>query len=201
MGSAADVTSSEEQANEAIQPLNGIKNVSLYSLIGAVAAGGVIILMTMIMIVRERKREIGVIKAIGGSNVRIMFQFMAEALTLTVLGAVIGLLIGVVGGNPVTKTLVSNSTTSTSTSGAVSIGTAGSGVTAGGGAVRGGGGVRSFFSGQNSTISNVRDIHAEVGWSILLYGFGAAILIALIGSAIAAGLIAKIRPSEVMRAE
>jgi ABC-type antimicrobial peptide transport system permease subunit len=47
----------------------------------------------------------------------------------------------------------------------------------------------------------LHNIHTEVGWSILFYGFGAALLIALIGSAIAAGLIAKVRPSEVMRAD
>ena len=36
---------------------------------------------------------------------------------------------------------------------------------------------------------------------ILLYGFGAAIVIAVLGSTLAAGLIAKIRPAEVMRTE
>src|SRR5581483_11022370 len=101
LGSSADVTSSQDQANQTVAPLNNVKNIALYSLIGSVVAGSVIILMTMIMIVRERKREIGVIKAIGGSNLRIMFQFMTEALTLTILGTVIGLFIGFVAANPV----------------------------------------------------------------------------------------------------
>jgi len=35
----------------------------------------------------------------------------------------------------------------------------------------------------------------------LLDGFGAAVLIAVIGSALAAGMISKVRPSTIMRAE
>lgn len=200
LGSTADVTSSEDQANEVVSPLNSVKSVSLYSLIGAVIAGSVIILLTMIMIVRERKREIGVIKAIGGSNLRIMFQFMTEALTLTVLGAVIGLIIGVTAGTPVTSTLVSNSANSSTS-------IASNGFPGGGGGQgpafqgRGGGGFGFRRLNQSSSVRGIKNIHSQIGWSILVYGFGAAVLIALIGSAIAAGLIASIRPSEVMRAE
>ncbi len=171
LGSAADVTSPLDEANKALEPLRSVQNVSLYSLIGAVVAGAIIILLTMIMIVRERKREIGVFKAIGFSNVRIMLQFMCEALTFTTLAAVIGLGIGVVGGNPVTSTLVKN--------------TSGSGPGIG-------------FDG---ALGGVRDVQAAVGWHILLYGFGAAVLIALIGSALASFFIAKVRPAEVLRSE
>jgi putative ABC transport system permease protein len=184
LGSSADVTSSIAQANQALQPLNSVKNVSLYSLAGAVIAGGIIILMTMIMIVRERRREIGILKAIGGSNVRIIFQFMSEALTLTVLGAVVGLVIGIVGGNPVTSTLVSNSGNSSNNplqGGAESI-------------------ARNFANPTLNT-TGIKDVHAQIGWSVLLYGLGAALLIAVIGSSFAGWMIAKVRPSEVMRAE
>jgi putative ABC transport system permease protein len=211
LGSSADVTSAQTQADAAVAPLNNVKNISLYSLIGAVIAGGIIILMTMIMIVRERKREIGVIKAIGGSNIRIVFQFMAEALTLTILGAAVGLIIGFVGANPVTNTLVTNSANSTTTA-STTADSPGGFRQSGGGSRFGGagrfigensnGGFASRNFGTKSTAGqDIHNIHTEIGWSILAYGFGAAILIALIGSALAAGLIAKVRPSEVMRAE
>lgn len=202
LGSNADVTSSKDSAQSAIDPLESIKTVSLASLIGAVIAGGIIILLTMVMIVRERKREIGVLKAIGGSNVRIVMQFMAESLTLTILGAVIGVLIGVAGGTPVTKALVKNADDSTSTQ---MVAPDGNKMMGGQAAPR-----SSFFGSrgqlgerfkQNSAVRNIRDIHAEIGWSILGYGLGAAVLIALIGSACAASLIAKVRPAQVMRTE
>jgi putative ABC transport system permease protein len=204
--SVADVTSSEDQANAAIAPLNSIKTISLYSLIGAAIAGSIIILLTMIMIVRERRREIGVIKAIGASNLRVIFQFMTEAVTFTIIGAIIGLGIGVVGSGPVTRLLVNNSTNSTSSSGPVSsISTTSGGGgptivtrTAGGGRGVGGFFSRQFGSGGTFSISNV---HAVVGWNILLYSLAAAVFIAIVGSAVASGLIAKIRPAEVMRTE
>ena len=181
LGSAADVTNAAAQAQTTIAPLQNIQTISLYSLIGAVGAGAIIILLTMIMIVRERRREIGVIKAIGASNIKVMLQFTFEALTLTFLGAVVGILLGVVAGNPITHLLVTNSTTSATTGGT--------------GAVRAGG--RGFGFIRN----NVSSIHAAVGWSIILDGLVAALIIAVVGSALSSFFIAKIRPAEVMRVD
>jgi putative ABC transport system permease protein len=206
LGSSADVTSSLEQADETLTPLNNIKTITLYSLIGAVIAGAVIILLVMIMIVRERRREIGVLKAIGASNVKVMWQFMTEAVTLTLLGAVIGILIGVAAASPITKLLVDNSTTSTTTT----VSSTGRGGGFGGG-FGGGGGANSsgnFAFRSQSThgalggVSNsLSNLHAVVGWSIILYGIGAAIVIALLGSTAASFFISKVRPAEVMRVE
>ncbi len=201
LGSSADVTSSEQQANNAVQPLNSVKSIALFSLVGAVVAGSVIVLLIMVMIVRERRREIGVLKAIGSSNVRVMFQFMVEAVTFTVIGAIIGLGIGIAAGQPVTNMLVTNSANSSTTQN-----------------LAGGGVGRLYYAGTNTQtfkrptggffgrgVGSVRntlsDIKANVGWVILLYGLIAAIVIAVTGSAAASILIARIRPAEVMRVE
>lgn len=188
LGSAADVTNAAEQTQNSIAPLENIQSISLYSLIGAVIAGSVIILLTMVMIVRERRREIGVIKAIGASNLKVMSQFTVEAATLTVLGAVVGIILGVVAGNPITHLLVTNSTSGGS--GAIMAGPGGGGAT-----FRAGGRGLGFLR------NNVSNIHAAVGWSIILYGLIAALVIAVAGSALASFFIAKIRPAEVMRVE
>lgn len=184
LGTAADVTNNLSEAESTLSPLENIKTISMYSLIGSVVAGAVIILLTMVMIVRERRREIGVLKAIGASNVKVVTQFMAEAVTFTGLGAVVGLVLGVVGGSPITKVLVNNASSASTGSGSTFM--------------RGGpGAVRSLgLNGQS-----LKDINAVVSWDILIYGLGAAILIAIAGSAVAALLIAKVRPAEVMRAE
>jgi putative ABC transport system permease protein len=191
LGSAADVTNDVATTQAAVTPLQNIQTISLYSLIGAVIAGAVIILLTMVMIVRERRREIGVIKAIGASNVVVMGQFMVEAITLTLMGAVIGIALGVVAGNPITKLLVTNSTSSTTTA------TSTGGFGAAGGGYRGG-----ASRGLSTSLHNsVANIHAAVGWTIILDGILAALLIAIIGSGLASFFIAKIRPAEVMRVE
>ncbi|HKR82420.1 MAG TPA: FtsX-like permease family protein [Candidatus Saccharimonadales bacterium] len=186
LGDKADVTNEAEQAKNTIAPLQNIQTISTYSLIGAVGAGAVIVLLTMVMIVRERRREIGVIKAIGASNFKVMFQFMAEAVTLTTFGAVIGIGLGVVAANPITKMLVNNTATS-------------SGPSVNGGP---GGGLHIEHAGPLGGLhSGLANIHAAVGWSIILYGFAAALVIAIVGSAMASFFIAKVRPAEVMRTE
>lgn len=198
LGSSADVISASQEAANVTSPLNNIKSITLYSLIGALVAGIVIIFLIMIMIVRERRREIGVLKAIGASNLKVILQFISEAITLTLAGAVIGILIGVAAANPITHTLVNNAGVST---------------TAG---LRhfGGGGFRAIASGSgNFRLNEARtgplrglrnsfgNIQAVVGWSVVVYGIIAAVLIAMIGSLLSSFLIAKIRPAEVMRVE
>ncbi|HEY1835259.1 MAG TPA: ABC transporter permease [Candidatus Saccharimonadales bacterium] len=207
LGSNADVTNSQDEVNQTIQPLNSVKNIALYSLVGAVIAGSIIILLTMIMIVRERRREIGVLKAIGASNARVIFQFMSEAVTLTIAGALIGIIIGVIGSNPVTNTLVTNASNSSSSTNQQTVGPGGQGpsLSVGGGRQNFGARPttgRNFFGrNANSLDNSVRNVHANVGWNILAYGLGAAVLIAIIGSSLAGWLIARVRPSEVMRQE
>ncbi len=195
LGSNVNVTNAIEDANTEVSPLNSVKTISLYSVIGAIIAGGIIILLTMIIVARERRKEIGIFKAIGASNLKIVSQFAAESSTLTLLGAVVGILIVILAGNPMTKFLVSNSTTA---------GTVGNGRFSRLGSFGGGAGGR-FVSGGRGVggvlRSNITNVHAVIGWDVLLYGILAVIIISVIGSVGIALVISKVRPAEIMRTD
>jgi putative ABC transport system permease protein len=178
--SVATVTVGTPGTQSLVDSYSSIKSISLYSLVGALIAGSIILLLSMLMIVRERRREIGVLKAFGSSNHGIVSTFITEAMTLTVLGGVFGIILGALLANPILGVLERNSSTSSGPGGGP------------GGRLAGAG----FRPGQA-----IADLHAAVGPSILLYGILAAVGIALIGSAVPSYLIAKVRPAEVMRSE
>lgn len=182
LGTAADVTSEQAAAATAVAPLENVKTIATYSLVGALVAGAVIVLLTMVMIVRERRREIGVVKAIGSSNASTMIQFMVESATLTIMGLAVGLGFAVLAATPITSALVDTSTSSSTTQ------------QFGPGAV----GVRGAARGLNES---VKAVQASMKPEVILYGVGAALLIAIVGSAVPAYAISRVRPSEVMRAE
>jgi len=196
LGDKADVTSQEEQAETTLAPLTSIADLALGGVIAATIAGAVIVLLAMVMVVRERRREIGVIKAIGGTNRSIVTQFITEGLTLTIIGGIVGLGIGIATSGPLTQSLVSNQSTNSSQTGNTQGLVRGTGGSPGGMMRMGGPGAVT-----NQISANLTSVTSSVTPQTFAISSAIVILIAIIGSAVPAWTIARIRPAEVLRTE
>ncbi len=97
-GEAVDGLMTENLASQR-ERLNRVMDIVSFAL---VAIGGVSLLVSgfgiltvMLSSVNERTREIGIKKAIGATRGRILLEFIAGALLLSLFGAIVGLVLGI----------------------------------------------------------------------------------------------------------
>jgi putative ABC transport system permease protein len=77
-------------------------------LLGAIASvsllvGGIGIMNIMLVSVTERIREIGIRMSVGAREKDILFQFLAEAIVLSVLGGLLGIALGFIGSELISR--------------------------------------------------------------------------------------------------
>lgn len=92
--------------NQIVKPVESLKNVSTAFLTVILVVGCLILILLSILGVRERKYEIGVLRAMGMSKTKVALGIICESLCVIVLCLLIGLGVGSPIAQPVSNTIV-----------------------------------------------------------------------------------------------
>ena len=110
-GRFSDRMESEREA--AINDLQGdkteIENTGNTIIIILIIAVGLIVLFLMMYTVKERTKEIGLMKSIGFTGKSIMSQFIIEGITIGIIGGIVGVVIGFLAGPMISEMLLPSS--------------------------------------------------------------------------------------------
>ncbi len=87
----ASISSEFAQNTDDMQQLESMTNAIVLM---ALIVGGIVILNTMIMTIYERTREIGTLRALGWQKRRILGMVVREAVLLSLLSGVVGIVLG-----------------------------------------------------------------------------------------------------------
>ena len=80
------------------EKVSGTFNLFLALLAGiSLVTGGIVVANIMFISVNERKKEIGLRKAVGANTIDIMNQFLFEASAVTLMGGIAGIILGAAG--------------------------------------------------------------------------------------------------------
>ena len=92
-----------EKARNKQELANSTNSLLIWIASIALLVGGIGVMNIMLVSVTERTNEIGLKKALGARNSRILAQFLTEAVVLTSLGGIIGVISGIILAEVISK--------------------------------------------------------------------------------------------------
>jgi ABC-type lipoprotein release transport system permease subunit len=198
------LTTSEDAFGDISNPIETMRNTSLVVMVVGLAVVGLIMVMLMVLVMRGRLREIGILKAIGAKSRQVIFQFALETVGVAVVAVAIAVP-SVFAINTFLPDLIRPEAEAAAAAEESAFQPGGGGP---GGGFRGGGFGR--FGGAQSIDDPVRteeieaaldEIDASVGTEVIAVGAAAAVGLGLVGSLVTMFAVLRLRPAEVLRLE
>ena len=100
------VTTDEDAYNRIVGPVEGMTKISHTFMIVVLILGGLVIVLLATLSIRERKYEVGVLRAMGMKKRKVAYGLICESLTITIVCLIIGLSVGAAVAQPVSDYLL-----------------------------------------------------------------------------------------------
>ncbi len=100
-----EVKADDATFKKIVAPVEGLSNIALLFAVAVFIAGALILIVISNIAIRERKYEIGVLRAMGMKKGKIAFGLFSEVMVISLLCAIIGLSLAAFSVNPVSEFL------------------------------------------------------------------------------------------------
>jgi putative ABC transport system permease protein len=110
LGSDYDVVTPTDRSNTQQEALDSIQSNSTTAAWLALITGMAVMVFIMVLITRERIREIGVLKAIGFKNSKIVSQLVTESVALATMGFVVAMAFVLIAGPSISSMMLETGT-------------------------------------------------------------------------------------------
>jgi len=107
------ITTNEDEVTKTLEPIKNISNFSFTFLIIILIVGGIVLTIINLFNIRERKYEIGVLRAIGMTKSKVTVQLVSEIFIIALVSLIIGTGIASVLSQPVSNYILKNEIEST----------------------------------------------------------------------------------------
>lgn len=193
------VSTNTDSFDETIAPLNNLINFSTVFLLLVLIIGGIILVVLNMFNVRERKYEVGVLRAIGMKKGKVAAQFIAELFVVTFAFLTIGTVAGAVSSVPVANYMLQTQIQSTESQQQQIANNFGKSAGSTQGNMQGGNMMATKqFGGSTSNITYVNQINAVISPIVVLEIAGIGLLLTILSSGISLIFISRYEPLKIL---
>ncbi len=178
-----NVATDEASYNKIVGPVEGLSSITLMFVLVVLGLGSIILVLLNTLSIKERKYEIGVLRAIGMKKWKVASGLISEALMVTVICLGIGIGVGSIVAQPVSNTLLQKQLASQKE--AQNKPTNGFMITTGN-------------SNGETDLETISEIDVKLNGKALLEVTGIALLIVLLSSAVGVSYITKYEPRKIL---
>lgn len=182
-----------------VKPVEGLKGMSITFMLVVIILGAIILILLSSISIRERKYEIGVLRAMGMKKFNVAFGLWSEILVITCVCLVIGIGVGAVVAQPVSDILLEVQIEAENSSTANDFSNMAQGnrtMTAGGGGNRMG--AMSLAGSGASTVKPLSEMEITLGLNTVLEIIAIALILASISGLVSISKITKYEPIKIL---